>query len=402
MGEPELAEWKKLPTSQVDSTSGATSSTGGRPPWLEARSAAGGKDAGSVNPEDPDPRAQLALWKKRLARSQELLDNYRKITRYPHESRPADEHSDQMYPNQPVVEDKRLYKPGDELKGNIRLRTSQERVFVAGSESVLFTITAYDEQGGVVPLNIISAGVVDPPLGGKSSVLKRMGAGFNDGGVEGDSLAGDGTYSFRLTPATQGFANYTGQLRLDMTIEAGGQSGFTYFDIFYTPDPPAIWTGATREAIEAGSLNVYMKVRVRRPGRYVATGRFDDFAGKPFALAVFNEELPVGDHEIRFRAFGKLILDNQPLLPLRLRDVDGFLLQVDAFPDRALIPRLPGLVHMTQKYPPSVFSDAEWQSEERDRYLREYLNDVKLAQARIDELTRGITPAVPVAPKPGG
>ncbi len=403
MGEPELAEWKKLPTAQGATNAGLN---GGKPAWLDSRGAGRGAERDEINPEDPDPRVQLALWKKRLDRSQELLDNYRKVTRYPHESRPADEHGDQMYPNQPVVEDKRLYKPGDELKGNIRLRTSQERVFVAGSESVLFTITAYDEQGSVVPLSIISAGVVDPPQGSKPSALKRMGAGFNDAGFEGDTLAGDGTHSFRLTPATQGFANYTGQLRLDMTIEAGGQSGFTYFDIFYTPEPPAIWTGAIREAVEAGSLNVYLKVKVRRPGRYVATGRFDDFAGKPFALAVFNEELSVGDHEIRFRAFGKLILDNLPLLPLRLRDVDGFLLQEDAFPDRALVPRLPGLVHMTKKYSLDVFSDAEWQSEERERYLREYLNDVKLAQARIDELTRGILPApivpvAPVAPKSG-
>ena len=56
---------------------------------------------------------------------------------------------------------------------------------------------------------------------------------------------------------------------------------------------------------------------------------------------------------------------------LLLRDVDGFLLKEDAFPDRALMPRLPGLVHMSKRYPMSVFSDAEWQSEERDRYLRE-------------------------------
>ena len=249
-----------------------------------------------------DPAAQLALWNKRLARSQEVLDNYRKITRYPHDSRPAEEHGDQMYPNQPVVEEKRLYKPGDELKGNVRLRTSQERIFVAGRESVLFTITAFDGDGALVPVNIIAAGIIDPPQGGKASTRALVRAGFNDGGADGDVAAGDGTLSFRFTPALQGFADYTGQLRLDMTIEVNGQSGYTYFDIYYTPEPPAIWAGSVREVIENGSLNLYLKVQVRVPGRYVATGRLDDFTGKPFALAVFNEELAAGTQEIPFRA----------------------------------------------------------------------------------------------------
>jgi len=379
----EVAEWKVAPADQAANASAAKPSKA--PAWLGARGSSGADIEQPVG-DMGDPAAQLALWNKRLARSQEVLDNYRKITRYPHDSRPAGEHGDQMYPNQPVVEEKRLYKPGDELKGNVRLRTSQERIFVAGRESVLFTITAFDGDGAVLPVNIISAGIIDPPQGGKASTRALLRASFNDGGVEGDAAAGDGTLSYRLTPALQGFADYTGQLRLDMTIEVAGQSGYTYFDIYYTPEPPAIWAGSVREVIENGSLNLYLKVQVRVPGRYVATGRLDDFTGKPFALTVFNEELAAGTQEIPLRAFGKLVLDNQPAFPLRLRDVDGFLLKEDSFPDRALMPRLPGLVHMTKTYPMSVFSDAEWQSEERDRYLREFIKDVDLAKKKIDDL----------------
>jgi hypothetical protein len=65
-------------------------------------------------------------------------------------------------------------------------------------------------------------------------------------------------------------------------------------------------------------------------------------------------------------------------------------LQEDSFPDRALMPRLPGLVHLSKRHSMEVFSNAEWQSEERDRYLREYLNDIELAKAQLDELRRRI------------
>ncbi len=384
VAKPEVAEWRVSPEAT------ATSSNRGAPPWLQSRSMG---SSGSADIDRPagnldDPAAQLVLWNKRLARSQEVLDNYRRVTRYPHESRPADEHGDQIYPNRPVVEDKRLYRPGDELKGNVRLRTSQERIFVAGRESVTFTITAYDGDGAIAPLNIIAAGIIDPPQGGKASTRPLRAVKVNDAGTDGDVTPGDGTYSYMFTPALQGFADYTGQLRLDMTIEVNGQAGYTYFDMYYTPEPPAIWTGAVREAIDNGSLVFYLKAEVRVPGRYIATGRLDDFTGKPFALAVFNQELTAGTHEIPFRAFGKLVLDNQPALPLRLRDVDGFLLKEDSFPDRALMPRLPGLVHMSKRYPMNVFSDAEWQSEERDRYLREFMNDVELARKKIDDLNK--------------
>jgi hypothetical protein len=37
-------------------------------------------------------------------------------------------------------------------------------------------------------------------------------------------------------------------------------------------------------------------------------------------------------------------------------------------------------------YPLTAFSDAEWQSEERDRYLAELQRDVDEAQARLTQL----------------
>ena len=111
-----------------------------------------------------DPKAQLALWSQRLSRAEEVLENYRRQTAYPFESRPAREHADQMYPNRPVVEDSRLKNPGQKPSDGVRIRSSQERVYVAGSETVLFTVSAVDMQGNPIPLTVTRAIAHDPPL----------------------------------------------------------------------------------------------------------------------------------------------------------------------------------------------------------------------------------------------
>jgi len=355
-----------------------------------------GPDPEELALNDPDPRAQHAQWEKRLARAQEVYDNYQRTTRYPFESRPADEHADQMYPNREIVETRRLHRQGELTAAKVTLQTSQERIYVAGNETVLFTIAAFDENNSPLPLNVKFATVGDPPLDNKPSTQKPVFAAFNDQGVQGDSTAADGAWTFQFSPATQGFRNFTGQLRLDIRIEVqspeGIQDGTLYFDMYYTPNPPAVWTGQVREALENGSLNLYLKVNVSQPGLYVATGRFDDASGKPLVLAVHNGELTVGLQEIRFRAFGKLVRDSKASQPLKLRDVDGFLLLEDASPDRAFMPRLPGAVHQTNTYVVEQFSDAEWQSEQRERYLREYLNDIDLARAKLKELEALMNP----------
>ena len=355
-----------------------------------------GPDPEELAMNDPDPRAQHAQWEKRLARAQEVYDNYLRTTRYPFESRPADEHADQMYPNREIVETRRLHRQGEPTTSRVTLQTSQERIYVAGNESVLFTVAAFDENNNVLPLNVKFASVVDPPLDNKPTTQRPVLVAFNDLGVQGDQIAGDGAWTLQFNPVGQGFRNFTGQLRLDMRIEVlspdGIQDGTLYFDMYYTPNPPAVWTGQVREVLENGSLNLYLKVNVNQPGLYVATGRFDDASGKPLVLAVHNGELAVGLQEIRLRVFGKLARDTKAPQPLRLRDVDGFLLLEDASPDRAFMPRLPGAVHQTKTYAVEQFSDAEWQSEQRERYLREYLNDIDLAKAKLKELEALVNP----------
>lgn len=131
------------------------------------------------------------------------------------------------------------------------------------------------------------------------------------------------------------------------TTSATDRAGVVMFDIIYSPESPARWSGPVREVVEDGSLNFYLKTDVRVAGRYIVNGLVDDAQGKPFALGSFNDLLVVGNNDIRLTVFGKLLRDQSPAFPLTLRDVDAYLLKENTDPDRALMPRLEGTAHIT-------------------------------------------------------
>jgi hypothetical protein len=346
----------------------------------------------NINAINNDPKAQLAQAQERYDRAKEIYDNYRKQTAYPFDSRPAREHSDQMYPNQPIVEDRKLKKPGEKASQNIRLKTSQERIHVAGEETVLFTVAAFDENNAPLPISFTRNIVHDPPRDGKPSKRNPLTFALNDRGDGGDLFSDDLTYSARLAPSKQGYATHSGLIRFELNLTVAEQSGFLYFDIYYSPEAPAVWAGKVREALENGSLNFYLPIEVRTAGRFVVTGRVDDAKGQPFALISFNDELGKGAKDVKLNLFGKLLVDEQPAFPLTLRDIDGFLLIPDADPDRALMQRLQGKQHVTRSYALTAFSDAEWDSEERRRYLEEYGKDLESARAHLEHVRRSMKP----------
>lgn len=332
-------------------------------------------------------QAQLAMWQQRLARARQTLDSYRESTRYPPESRPIGEHPDQLRPFDPIADDKPLRNPGGQPARGVHLRTTQERVFVSGAESVRLTVTAEDDAGKTLPLLVTRAVAFDLPDARQAIGRPQVAVQFADGGAEPDLKAGDGIFSARLQPSTQGFADYAGTIRVQVQLNQDGQQGVLNVDLVYAPQVPAVWAAGVREALQAGSLAFYLKANVSQPGRYVVSARVDDANGKPFALLGFNEELAAGMQEVQLVMFGKLVRDGAPVFPLVLRDVEGFLLIPDRFPDRAMMPRLAGRVHVSGSYPLAGFSDAEWSSEERGRYLAELTRDVHQAAGEVGRLT---------------
>ncbi len=374
----------------ADEVAAQGTSTGGAASDNVASSAAGGSALGGRGPYSAAGlqarQAQLDLWRARYDRAEKLYASYRDATRYPPESRPISEHPDQVRPFAPITEDlKLLNDKGEPIKG-VRLRTTQERVFLSGADSVRFAVQAVDDNNLPLPLTIRNASARS--IADTRTPVKPIQANlsFTDDGSGADTAAADGTYAARLSPAAQGFDGYNGTIRTLAEVTANGQQGIVQFDVVYTPDVPATW-GGVREAVEGGALNFYVKLNVRLPGRFVVSGRVDDANGVPFALVQYNEELAAGAREVRLQVFGALIRDKSPTFPLRLRDVDGFLLIPDKFPDRAMMVRQPGVIYSSARYNRDRFSPNEWTSEERERYLTEYGKDAEAARQQVQDLT---------------
>ncbi|MCP3058192.1 hypothetical protein LXT21_05385 [Myxococcus sp. K38C18041901] len=337
-----------------------------------------------VNLEQRERLARRDLWAERLERAKETLASYVASTRYPPQSRSIREHPDQV-----VLAEPERTRPLSRENTDVQLRLKQDRVFAVGDEVVLFSVACEDAQRAPRPCEVLAATAREadhmPGAGGMPAVP----VAFTDDGAAGDALAGDGVFTGRFQPSKQGFPLYSGTLRVDVQVRSGRAEGTAFLDILYTPTPPAVLTGKVRDVVEDGSLSLYLGIEVRKAGRYVVAGRLDDESGQPFAHVSFNEELKEGAREVKLSVFGKLVLDDAPTFPLQLRDVEGFLLKESGDPDRELMATQRGYLHTTKVYPSSVFSPAEWQGEQRLRYIDEYQRQVDEAQQQYDSTFAG-------------
>lgn len=359
---------------------------------VEGRGAA----ASSVMPEPsrlPEPRPSLGLeaeeqgehrlsLEQRLERARFSLDTYRAGTRYPPASRSIREHADQAHLSAPE-----RTRPLQRDNSEVQLRLTQDRVFVVGDEVVHFSVACSDGSTAnqkPLPCQVMGATAheAEHTLGG-APPLAPVPLAFADDGSQGDALAGDGTSTASFQPSKQGFPLFSGTLRISFQVRSGNAEGNAFFDVLYTPSPPARFTGVIRETVEHGSLHLHLGVLVHKAGRYVVAGRVDDAEGTPFAYLSFNEMLPEGDGEVDLFVFGRLILDEAPPFPLTLRDVEGFMLKENADPDRELMITRRGVAHTTGRYGREIFSADEWQSEERSRYISRFTEDVKEAEQEL-------------------
>ena len=335
------------------------------------------------------PPAARELQRRQLTEQVRLTDHtycsYLQNSRYPHESRPAGHNPDQLYPNRPLLESNPMRIEGGDSDPSVMLQTTQSRVYLAAGESATLSLRAVDARGRALPLTVRRAAAQGMSYGAQRPA-PRVTLDFADGGA--------GAWSAMLTPAATGLAGFHGTIRTEVRYHVNGRDGFVLFDVLYSPALPAVWSGQRREAREDGSLQFMLGLDVRQPGRYVVSGRVDDAEGRPFALATFNEVLGMGAREVRLTVFGKLLHDGAPALPLVLRDVDGYLLREDADPDRLLLPRLEGRVLGSAERSLEGMSNAEWQSEERSRYLAEYAKDRSVARDRLAQFD----PDVPLPP----
>src|SRR5262249_31081345 len=138
----------------------------------------------------------------------------------------------------------------DDPASNVKLRLRQEHVFLAGDQTVDFWVRCEDPQGNTLPCEVTSAVVHEAEHVESARQLNAVPLVFADAGGPGDAQAGDGTLSARLQPSRDGFALYEGTLRVELTVQSGPTQGRAFFDVIYTGQAPATFTGAVRESVE--------------------------------------------------------------------------------------------------------------------------------------------------------
>ena len=318
-------------------------------------------------------RRQLA---EQVQLTQHTYCSYLQHTRYPHTSRPAAQHPDQLYPNQPVRESNPMRVDGGDSDPGVLVQTAQSRVYLAAGETVEFSLRAFDARGAAVPL-VVTRALAQGMGATGSRPAPRVTLAF---------LQDDGDH-WRATfaPRAGALAGFHGTIRSEVRFSAAGRTGVVLFDVIHSPELPAIWAGAPLEAIGPDALEFTLPLDVRLAGRYVVSGRIDDALGHPFALASFNELLGQGMQAVALRVHGKLLHDADPApsLPLVLRDVEGYLLREDTDPDRLLLARREGSVLVSRTLALAGVPAHAWQSEERSRYLAEYAKDRAAARERL-------------------
>jgi len=185
-----------------------------------ARPAASMAPASSVAPSMPAPSvpaagapltdserlARKAHWQSRLERAREALEGYLQAARYPHESRPASEHPDQMRPFDPVAEDQPLRVPGGSAMQGVRLKTTQERTFLSGNEHARITLSLVDANDRPLALRVQRAVLKEVPQPGATTRSAEFAILVNDSGQAGDTQALDGVFTAWVQPQAQGFA----------------------------------------------------------------------------------------------------------------------------------------------------------------------------------------------------
>jgi hypothetical protein len=145
------------------------------------------------------------------------------------------------------------------------------------------------------------------------------------------------------------------------------------FELTLTGKAPRGSPGRCGMGLEEGSIALYVGVStVDEPGRYVVRARVDEERGEPVGV-------PLGDGGPGRRARPRRSSD--PLrqaaaetktrrAPLVLRDVEGYRLLPDTYPDRERMPTWRGVMFRLEAVALEELSSAEWESPEKARLGR--------------------------------
>ena len=184
---------------------------------------------------------------------------------------------------------------------------------------------------------------------------------YRDDGAGGDAEAADHIYTAVFVPGTEAAGRPATSYMVRVEATSLGDEQRIAVTSFLYSFPDARLTGAYRDAVVDGSLQVQAEVLVTAAGRFHLEATLYDAAGtQALAWAQTALELSEGRHWMTLRYYG---------LILRERGVDGpYLVRNAALSTASNMPnaknRLSDRVHMTAAYAANRFTDASYGDQE--------------------------------------
>lgn len=281
------------------------------------------------------------------------LTAYRKLNVYPPASRPlTPEHTDLLRPGQRHEQ----RRPTDADDGVDFLFTA-DRYYVFGDEIVSPSLDV--RRGGQpIPVSITQAfaAVIEPGNGNPTRFPFALGGGAPLRGA--------------FAPAAMRLSRQAA-IGLYVEFDYGGAKQRARIDLQYAPTAgiPARFTGTFREGVEGGALVIRAGVTVARAGHYLVDCNLFDAQDRPVAWTRAKVALTASSREVELSFFGKVLTDQGARGPFKIGQLRGARFDPGRDPDLEQMPPFAGS-YTTEAYAADAFSDAEYDSAEKQRMIR--------------------------------
>jgi hypothetical protein len=339
----------------------------------------------------PGDTSQMTDEQRFAARMRETKNALLEKTRYPMSSRPLAMKTDLIEPHHVEPTMRGLNgNPGGNHR--VAITQNQDRLLLTPGQSAIVSITAMAENK---PVAVTFQRSVLVPMIEDANQNAQAGApignvSFHDDGVAPDAIASDGIWTGTVT-APSGAPS--GGLELLVDAQAEGENGTLVFNFTQTQTAPASFTQAARDALESGSIAIYVGVSVQQAGRYEIVGRLYDANGAPLVYMRFIDDMTPDTKEVRLLAYGAVILDEGGVPPFTLKDVEGSLIVVGGFPDRQPMVDWPG-PYTTAKYSLASLTNADNDDADKQRKIQALDKATQEGMGNIRSGTRNVPPPV--------
>jgi hypothetical protein len=285
---------------------------------------------------------------------EDALTMYRKANVYPPTSHPlSKDQLDLLEPNKRHEAWRRT--DSDE---HVSYLFTAERYFVIGDETLTPTL-AVKRDGKPIEVTITQGyATVRDPVSHKEPAIP---VSFTR---QGDH------YAATFAPAKLAIRRQAQiSLYVEFDFATGKQLG--HFDLQYTPATgvPAKFNGTFGDDVVDGSLIVHVGIDVTTAGHYVIDANLFDADDNPVAWSRFKGDLEAGKQHADLSYFGKVLVDASAHGPFHLGQLRGARYVPELDPDVEQMPSYAG-TYATQPYPADQFSDAEWDSPDKQRMIR--------------------------------